>query len=248
MDKMRLLSQITISMPVYLSTHPMPIDRLINIKRLEKSYSTEASRSSVCNINRLRLWARLETELSDRILDDLRPLYEENPNDIDTIYGLALVHEKIGSSEEAANYYRKGLELVPQDGDLLRDFAIFLYKRDRMHDAETRIKQAVKVNPDDPLTQHYLGRIMMDQKHPEEAMKAFQKSSTLSPEFPDNHHFLGVLYSQQGDESKSHKSFERYFAIIGNQEAAELHSKKNKELESVTKEKKETSKEQVLFK
>ena len=43
MNKLRILSQITISMPVYLSTHPMPVDRLVNIKRLKESFSCDMS-------------------------------------------------------------------------------------------------------------------------------------------------------------------------------------------------------------
>ena len=71
----------------------------------------------------------------------------------------------------------------------------------------------------------------MDQKHPQEAIKALLRSGQICPEFPDNHHFLGILYNQQGDEAKSHKSFERYFSIIGNQQAAQLHSEKRRQLE-----------------
>ena len=75
----------------------------------------------------------------------------------------------------------------------------------------------------------------MDQKRPEEAIQAFMKSKQIAPELPDNYHFLGILYSQEGDEEASHKNFERYFSIIGNPEAAQLHSQKRKQLEGVTK-------------
>jgi predicted Zn-dependent protease len=231
MNKLRILSQITISLPVYLSTHPMPVDRLVNIKRLEESFSFDTSRSSISNIMRLKLWCRLETELSDRLLSDITPEHLKNPYDIETIYGLALVYEKLGSSDEAEKYYIQGLSLEPKDGDLLRDYAIFLYRRARIKDAEAKLRLAIKSNPEDLLAHHYLGRILMDQKCNREAIKAFLRSVEVCSEFPDNHHFLGILYSQQGDEKKSHKSFERYFSLIGNQHAAILHSKKSKQIE-----------------
>jgi predicted Zn-dependent protease len=220
----------------------MAVDRLVNIKRLEESFSPNPSRPSINNFMRLKLWCRLETELSDRLLAELLPSYSNNPHDIDTIYSLALIYEKLGSSEEAEKYYKQGLALEPKDVDLLRDYAIFLYRRNQIKNAEAKLRIAWELNPDDPLANHYLGRVLMDQKHPKEAIKAFLKSRKICPEFPDNHHFLGILYSQQGDEKKSHKSFERYFSIIGNQEAAQLHSQKKKQLESVTKDKKFSSK------
>lgn len=231
MNKMRILSQITISLPVYLSTHPMPVDRLVNIKRLEESFSSDTSRSSIGNFMRLKLWCRLETELSDRLLSDLTPVYLKDPYDIDTIYGLALVYEKLGSSREAEKYYKQGLSLESEDGDLLRDYGIFLYRRARIKDAEAKLRSAIKSNPEDLLAYHYLGRILMDQKRNQEAIDAFLRSEKICSEFPDNHHFLGILYNQQGDEEKSHKSFERYFALIGNQQAAMLHSQKSKEID-----------------
>ncbi|MGA1839828.1 MAG: M48 family metalloprotease [bacterium] len=230
MNKLRILSQITISLPVYLSTHPMPVDRLVNLKRFTESSSCDPSRPCISNINRLKLWCRLETELSDRLLSDLTPVYSHNPDDIDTVYGLALVYEKLGSSDEAEKYYMKGLSINPEDGDVLRDYAIFLYRRALLKDAEDKLKLAIKSNPEDPLAHHYLGRILMDQKRNKEAIDEFLKSVEVCSGFPDNHHFLGILYSQQGDEEKSHKSFERYFALIGNQKAARLHSQKKERI------------------
>jgi len=184
-------------------------------------------------MSRLKLWCRLETELSDRLLDEFNPLYLSNPNDIDMIYALALINEKLGSSEEAERYYQMGVSHAPKDGDLLRDYGIFLYRREKVKDSESRLKLCVEQNPEDPLAYHYLGRIKMDRESPDEAIQAFLKSKKIAPELPDNYHFLGILYNQKGDEEESHKNFEHYFTMIGNLEAAALHSKKRKKTEGV---------------
>ncbi|MGA1796301.1 MAG: M48 family metalloprotease [bacterium] len=225
MEKLRVLSQITISPPVYLSTHPMPVDRLINIKKRAEACPSCPSRSME-RFSRLKLWCRVETELADRLLAEFTPLSMDNPNDVDVIYSLALIHEKLGSSKDAEGYYKKGLTLSPRDEDLLRDYAIFLYRRDRIEDAESFLKQAVAIKPDDPLAQHYLGRTLMDHQRIDEAIEAFLESVRICPEFPESHNFLGILYNKKGDEEKSHHHFARYFSLLGNEEAAQAHSKK----------------------
>jgi len=229
MEKLRVLSQITISPPVYLSTHPMPVDRLINIKKRAEACPSCPSQSME-RFSRLKLWCRLETELADRLLAETTPLFMDNPNDIDVLYSLALIHEKLGSSKDAEGYYKKGLALSPSDVDMLRDYAIFLYRRDRIEEAESFVKQAVSVNPEDPLARHYLGRTLMDQQRIDEAIDAFLQSVRISTEFADSHHFLGILYNKKGDAEKSHQHFARYFSIIGNEEAAQTHSKKTASL------------------
>ncbi|MBN2373681.1 M48 family metalloprotease [bacterium] len=229
MEKLRVLSQITISIPTYLSTHPMPVDRLVNLQGLKSVFPSHPSRPSTYNIERLKLWSRLESDLSIRMLGELTPAYSIDPNNLDTLYGLALVNERLGASEDAEGYYKKALVVRPNDTDVLRDYGIFLYLRGRIDEAESRLKTAIDINPEDPLAYHYFGRVMMDQKNTDKAIEAFENSQKISARFPDNYHFLGILFREKGDEEKSHKSFEQYFDITGNKKAAQIHSKKRKQ-------------------
>ncbi len=226
MEKLRLLSQITIFPPAYLSTHPPPVDRILKIKQYNTSHNSKPLHPPIYNFKRIKLLSRLETDLSMRIMADLTSAHLNNPNDIDAIYGIALLKEKTGDSEEAEKYYKKGLNLSPKDMDIIRDYGIFLYRRGRLEEAEAKLKMLTISNPKEFIPYHYIGRIKMDQNQPDNAIKAFLQSKEIYPEFPDNYNFLGILYSKKGDEEKSHEYFEKYFTLIGNQNAAMLHSQK----------------------
>lgn len=228
MEKLRLLSQITFYPPPYLSTHPMPVDRLMKLKALQSSLTPPLLQPHINDFERIKLWIQMETTFTMRMLAELQGSYSKTPDNINTIYGLALVNEKLGASEESEKFYLKGIEINPKDVDILRDYAIFLYKRGKIEKAKKRLETAVKLSNQDFISHYYLGRLLIDQNMPEDAIKSLQKSTEIFPAFEDNYYFLGMAYSKIGNEGKSHEYFKKYFSLIGNKQAARLHAQKRR--------------------
>jgi len=231
MRTLQRLERITIVPPAYLSTHPPTDARIYHLQQLNKKKKASPSKmQSIGNFRRFQIWNRIETEYPQDYLQDLQQDYKNNPQNPDVLYGLAMVYEKLGNTEESIDFFQKCLTLNPYDDDALRDFGIFLFRRNKYAEAEKYLEQATKIDLGGFLAFHYLGRSQYKKGQLEKAIANLTQSKKLEPSFPENYYFLGLIYQQKGQLKKAHKNFGEHFFLKGNKKAAEFHFKEAKRL------------------
>jgi tetratricopeptide (TPR) repeat protein len=90
-------------------------------------------------------------------------------------------------------------------------------------EAETTFKKTVRNNPDDYVSQYYLGRFLFAQGKESEALPHFKKAVVLDPMNPDYQFWLGVTYGKLGDVNAERVQYERTLKIDGNYLLANLY-------------------------
>ncbi|MGA1869102.1 MAG: M48 family metalloprotease [bacterium] len=225
MKKLQRLERLFISIPAYLSTHPLTHERITNLEGLIEGKKS-AEKGTTINIERLKIWCMLESESADTMQGDLLSKYQADKSNVNLIYALARTYEKRGNASKAEKFYKEGLEISPHDIDILRDYGIFLFRWGRLKEAQPQFQSALELAHDDFLSLHYLGRCFMDLNRDDEAIERLEKSVQNNPEFADNYNFLGILYKKKNLEQKSHQNFKKYFSLIGNKFSAQFHDNK----------------------
>ena len=226
MKKLQRLERLTISIPAYLSTHPSTNDRINNIDGLISASKNINKNVSIINIERLKLWCALESESVDELKNYFLSKYKLEKNNIDLIYSLAKINEKLGNTNQAAIFYKKGFSLAPYDIDISRDYGMFLFRNGEIDIAKSQLINSLDNHPNDFLSAHYLGRCLFDLNLIDNAIVEFEKSVDINPDFPDNYNFLGILYNKKNELDKSHENFNQYFSLIGDKFSAKFHKNK----------------------
>lgn len=224
MEKLRQLERITIIPPAYLSTHPPTNNRIYHLELLNKrNLPSASSPKPASNFRRFQVWNRIEIEHLQDYLQDLQQDYQNNPKNADILYGLALVLDKLGKTEESLDFFKKCLKLDPTDNDALRDLGTSLFRQGKYQEAEKYLGQATKTNPEDFLAFHYLGRTLKEKNRTDEAIAHLMRSKEIRSDFPENYFLLGLLYQQKGKLKEAHQNFGTHFSLRGKKKAAQFH-------------------------
>ena len=111
---------------------------------------------------------------------------------------------------EANRYYankqldkaeEKYLQVLQQDNKnvpTLANLAAIQLDLDHLDAAETNIKQAIALAPDDPYSLLVLGRLRFRQKKYDEAIDALSRAAKLDPQDAQIQNFLGLALSEKG--------------------------------------------------
>ncbi len=80
-----------------------------------------------------------------------------------------------GENEKAREYYRRALELDPEDGQAHFNLAEMYYDTGELEAAEREVREALRIDPD--LTYAYLtlGNLLIDSERMREAMECFEQ-------------------------------------------------------------------------
>ena len=62
----------------------------------------------------------------------------------------------------------------------------------------TSLKEAVQLDPNNPIYHNALGVVLLDLGKPADAEAEFQRAVTLDPNYAEAHHNLGLSYAEQG--------------------------------------------------
>lgn len=75
------------------------------------------------------------------------------------------------------------------------------------------LKEAVELNPGEPVYQNTLGLVYLNIKNLPEATEAFRKALELNPSYADAHHNLGVALAEAGQWEEAIKAYQKALAI-----------------------------------
>lgn len=118
---------------------------------------------------------------------------------------------------EAAEKYRKALELDPYLVAALINLANIHYSRDELIEAQALYEQAIGIEPDYFEAHFNLGNIHHDLGRFPEAQTCYREALRLNPTYADAHFYLAVTFEKMGlsHEAKPHWTAYRQLAPRG---------------------------------
>ena len=90
---------------------------------------------------------------------------------------------------------------------ILTSYGIYLASVGKLTAAEKKIREAVRMNPDDALALINLGNVLDEQGKKEEAEKTYRNAIALEPGNARAHYNLAILLSESGHKDESVKEF-----------------------------------------
>lgn len=118
---------------------------------------------------------------------------------------------------EAADKYRKALELDPYLVAALINLANIHYSRDELIEAQALYEQAIGIEPDYFEAHFNLGNIHHDLSRFAEAQACYREALRLNPTYADAHFYLAVTFEKMGlsQEARPHWTAYRQLAPKG---------------------------------
>jgi len=148
-----------------------------------------------------------------------------NPRRAENWHQLGLTYYRpTGQQGKGRDYLQRATELEPTNAEYQRDYASALSDTGQYAGAETHAREAVRLNPSDPVARYLLGKILhRSQTSPEQAIDMLRTAIRLSPQTFQPHYELGVLLEEQGDYAGALKEFEVSSRINGRHEQSWFH-------------------------
>ncbi len=128
-----------------------------------------------------------------------RGLLEQNPKFVPAIKLKGMLLEESGRAAEAAAVYDEGLQLAPNDEDLLLKAGIYKLETGKLDEAIKLLEHCTRIQPGDGDAQYYLAQAYhLDGKN-DLALAAIRKSLKASPDSPPVVQKYGELLSSAGN-------------------------------------------------
>jgi len=136
--------------------------------------------------------------------------------------GSILDNGGLPSQDEAAEAYRRALELDPYLVPALVNLANIHYARDEAIEAQALYERATAIDPDMFEAHYNLGNIYHDLGRYPEAQLSYREALRLNPAYPEAHFYLAVALEKRGQSADAKPHWRAYQQLAPNGEWVEL--------------------------
>jgi len=224
LHRMSLLSPGT--PPSYLSTHPGIEERISYLMERLRDVPVSAPKENGKGLKRVQAKLFVEERDSRSAVRHFQSILQREPTDVDSLYGLALAHRKMGRGDLAIGELERARHLSPQDGGVLRELGICYFLSGRLDDAVSVLRESLAIHPRDFLSLYYVGRAYQEKGDLEASLDSYLKAREINPDIVDLYYSLAIVYGKRGDLCRSHRNFSAYFRRRGDLEYALTHLRK----------------------
>ncbi|MCG8414721.1 MAG: tetratricopeptide repeat protein [Pseudomonadales bacterium] len=116
---------------------------------------------------------------------------------------LAEAHLALGSADKASAYFKRALELEPEDAQTNNNLGIVLQQMGRHTEAVTYFAKAVEIKPSYIDALANLGNGLKDIGQIESAIECYQKVIKKRPDDPSVHNNLGAAFNELGQSEQA---------------------------------------------
>lgn len=136
----------------------------------------------------------------------LREYLAQFSDDIPALNYYSFVLAKLGRIEEAVGYAKKAVDLQPENVDLLANLSLVLCYGKLWNEGETIARMALALNPEHRNAADFLGRALLNQNKPAEALEWFRKADLGEAPNAELEFRVGTahLMLNQLDEAEKH--------------------------------------------
>ncbi|MCG2715904.1 MAG: tetratricopeptide repeat protein [Candidatus Marinimicrobia bacterium] len=143
----------------------------------------------------------------------------ENPNFVDAYVNLGRVLVRLNDLEQAAVNFRKAIGKDPENESYKKEFegitrryiheGTQLMQRKSYGAALEKFRQAISLNPNDPLAYYYSAVVYLEDKKSQDALDAINKSIQLDPEYPKAYLVKGKVFSGMNNVNGAVEAFKK---------------------------------------
>jgi len=147
------------------------------------------------------------------------------PRNADAWYQLGLTYYRpTGQQGKGRECLKRAVELEPRNPGYRRDYASSLTDVGEYADAQREAREAVRLNPADPVALYLLGKIL-HRAHgsSEETVAMLEEAIRLSPNTFQPHYELGVVLQEKGDYAAALAEFQTSSRINPGHEQSWFH-------------------------
>jgi tetratricopeptide (TPR) repeat protein len=214
------------TIPSYFLTHPGTDERISYIDALlQTTYTHTGVKSIIGNFKRIQTVLMFGEKNLDVSLKYFKNELQKNQNDVNALYGIAVIQERLGQTVESLANFLKALSLSPNDGDITRDLGIAYFKLGRTSEAVDLLRRALTLNEDDLDTVLYLGRSYELQGDYVSALNLYKKLEKKNIDDADIFYSIAMAYGKTNNPGDSHYNFGIYFKKKKKMDSALFHFK-----------------------
>jgi len=214
------------SVPSYFLTHPGTDERIRYLDGLlQVRYKNKGKESIIGRLKRIQVYLLFNGNNPELKLTQFQSAVDNNPSDVDDLYGLALTQEKLGLTAESIRMFQRALKLSPNDEDIVRDLGIACFRTGQTSEAVHYLSRALSLNNDDENTIVYLGRAYEASGNIQEALRTLKLLENKPSIEADAHYHLAMVYGKTRNQGASHYHFGLFFKKSKKKESALFHFK-----------------------
>ena len=146
---------------------------------------------------------------ADRAEENYLLALNNQNDDTDAVLGLAQVAQLRGDSKTASAYLTRSKGLLAKSPDTLYRFALVALKAGADEEANTALKQALKIKPDEPAYLILLGATWLQKPDIFEAEQAFRRALQFQPDSAQGQMYLGYCLLKQKKYSEAREWLEK---------------------------------------
>jgi tetratricopeptide (TPR) repeat protein len=143
----------------------------------------------------------------------LRETIADHPEHVDAWFWLGEARRGRRDYDQAAQCYRRAIELDPERGDAHRELAMVLWQLDELADAEAHARTAIGLDENDAWAYCYLNYILEQDGRHEEAEAPIRKAIEIWPEVQLFHCNLGDLLLHLDRSSEAEAAYRQALAL-----------------------------------
>ena len=215
------------SIPSYFFTHPGTDERIRYLDgMLQTTYRQQRGKESILGgLKRIQAILALDNRDLDVTLRKYEDDLKNNPDDVDILYGLALVQEKTGAIAPAMETFQKALRLAPDDEDIVRDTGIIYFRAGQPEEAVKLLRKAYQLNGNNENALSWLARAYEATGDYASALDLYRKLETRKIDDVDIYYNIAMTYGRTNHPGESHYYFGIFFKEKKRKDSALFHFK-----------------------
>ncbi|HOG06892.1 MAG: M48 family metalloprotease [Syntrophales bacterium] len=224
LKSMRRYEFYSSNIPSYFLTHPGTDERIRYLDGLLlTTYRHEGREDRHGQLKRVKSTLAARGRVSDSLLRQYREDVREHPRDVDALFGLALLLDRSGQTNEALSCFRQSLALAPNDQEIRLQMGRTLLKAGQIESSIALLRTAYEQNPADASVLESLAEAYDTRGSFSEALSLYRELSRLQPANVDVLHRMAMNCGRLGQHGESHLLFGRYFKNKNRVDSAEYH-------------------------
>ncbi len=226
METIRRQSPAPEGVPAYLFTHPLPENRAVYLAdSLREEPAPEKDPKALGPLWRAqaRVLAAAPTSWGVGFFEQR---VRDYPDSADARLGLAVVLQGQGRLDEALAQTRKGLELRPDDPELVDEGARILFRRGRVEEG-TKVLEGLHARGEATVgALQDLGWAYLEADQGAKALCIYDEIAARDPRWPKLNYFRGLALGKMGREGEAHALLGDYYRDQGRPDLAFRHYEK----------------------
>lgn len=215
--------------PTYLTTHPGVPER-VNYLAATLETRPKTSRERKGPIGNPESFKMMQAKLLGGYHDPpseaetiLRRWLEQPTNAAMAYYGIGLVQRREGKMTEAVNSFKSAVSQRPDLSPILTELGETYFQMGKLDSSAAVLQSALSLDPDQPVAHYLLGRCLLEQGNPTEALKELTRAERLNDRLDSIHYHLGMAYGRLNQLGEAHYNFGLHYMRRGSLRNADFH-------------------------